>query len=162
MYIYQRKGWPDFKYDTEVLLPLLSVVRHKQGKLLGQMQSLGFSLRSEAILQTLTLDVVKSNEIEGEILDQVQVRSPIARRLGIDAGGLIPAERQVEGLVEVLLDATENYQTELTEERLFNWHGAMFPTGRSGMHKITVGGWRGDEAGPMQVVSGAIGRGIVH
>lgn len=162
MYVYQRNGWPDFKWDIKTVLPLLSTVRHKQGKLLGKMQNIGFSLRSEAILQTLTLDLVKSNEIEGELLDSGQVRSSIARRLGMDTGGLLSAERQVEGLVEVLLDATENYRDLLNQQRLFSWHSAMFPTGQSGMNKITAGGWRGDETGPMQVVSGAMGREIVH
>jgi Fic family protein len=126
------------------------------------MQGLGFSLRNEAVLQTLTQDVVKSSEIEGEVLDSQQVRSSIARRLGIDIGALVPADRNVEGVVEMMLDATQNYDTPLTKKRLFDWHAALFPTGRSGMHKIRVGKWRDDKSGPMQVVSGPIGRERVH
>lgn len=162
MYIYQKRDWPDFTWDKELLIQSLSNVRHKQGRLVGRMEGLGFSLRSEAILQTLTLDVLKSNEIEGEILDQEQVRSSIARRLGMDVAGLVPADRNVEGVVEMLLDATQNYQSKLTADRLFNWHAALFPTGRSGMHKITVADWRDNEAGPMQVVSGPMGREQIH
>jgi Fic family protein len=126
------------------------------------MQGLGFALRKEAVLQTLTQDVVKSSEIEGEALDAQQVRSSIARRLGIDIGALVPADRNVEGVVEMMLDATQNYGKPLTKERLFDWHAALFPTGRSGMHKILVGKWRDDKSGPMQVVSGPIGRERVH
>jgi len=126
------------------------------------MQGLGFSLRKEAVLQTLTQDVVKSSEIEGEALDSQQVRSSIARRLGIDIGALVPADRNVEGVVEMMLDATQNYDKPLTKKRLFDWHAALFPTGRSGMHKIRVGKWRADKSGPMQVVSGPIGRECVH
>jgi Fic family protein len=162
MYIYQRSGWPDFEWNNDSLLPLLSAVRHRQGRLLGQMENLGFSLRSEAILQTLTLDVLKSNEIEGDMLDKEQVRSSIARRLGIETGGLIPSGRQVDGVVEVLLDATQNYERQITTERLFGWHAAMFPGGHSGLHKITVGEWRNGAAGPMQVVSGPMGKETVH
>lgn len=162
MYIHLKPDWPAFTWNIESLVPLLTRVRHRQGKLIGHMEGLGFSLQSEAVLQTLTLDVVKSSEIEGEILDQNQVRSSIARRLGMDIAGLIPADRNVEGVVEMLLDATQNYQTELTEERLFSWHAALFPTGRSGMHKIIVADWRNKEGGPMQVVSGPMGREQVH
>ncbi|MCF2495603.1 Fic family protein [Dyadobacter chenhuakuii] len=145
-----------------MISPLLASVRHKQGKLVGRMESLGFSLQEEAVLQTLTLDAVKSNEIEGEILNADQVRSSIARRLGMDIGMLLPADRHVEGVVEMLLDATQNYKETLSEERLFGWHAALFPTGRSGMFKITVGNWRDNSGGPMQVVSGAMGREKVH
>jgi Fic family protein len=137
-------------------------VRHRQGRLIGRMETLGFPLRAEAILQTLTEDVVKSSEIEGEVLDRDQVRSSIARRLGIDIGGLTPADRNVEGVVEMILDATQNYDQPLTGKRLFDWHSALFPTGRSGMSKIKVGSWRDDKTGPMQVVSGAIGKERVH
>jgi Fic family protein len=126
------------------------------------MEALGFPLRNEAMLQTLTQDVVKSSEIEGEILDREQVRSSIARRLGIEIGALTPADRDVEGIVEMMLDATQNYDEPLTEERLFSWHAALFPTGRSGMHKITIGAWRNDSSGPMQVVSGPVGKERVH
>src|SRR3546814_3202592 len=126
------------------------------------MEALGFRLREEAVLETLTEDVLKSSEIEGEILDKDQVRSSIARRLGMDIGGLVPADRDVEGVVEMMLDATQRYDQPLTDERLFAWHAALFPTGRSGMAKITVGAWRPEEAGPMQGVSGPIGREKVH
>ncbi len=162
MYIYQQRAWPNFEWSNDLLLPLLSAVRHKQGRLLGQMENIGFSLRSEAILQTLTLDVIKSNEIEGDVLDKQQVRSSIARRLGIDAAGLIPADRKVDGVVEMLLDATQNYLRDITGERLFGWHAAMFPGGHSGSHKITTGKWRNSDAGSMQVVSGPMGKEIVH
>lgn len=145
-----------------MISPLLASVRHKQGKLVGRMENLGFSLQEEAVLQTLTLDAVKSNEIEGEILNADLVRSSIARRLGMDIGMLTPADRHVEGVVEMLLDATQNYQEALSEERLFGWHAALFPTGRSGMFKITVGNWRDNAGGPMQVVSGPMGREKVH
>lgn len=145
-----------------MISPLLASVRHKQGKLVGRMESLGFSLQEEAVLQTLTLDAVKSNEIEGEILSADQVRSSIGRRLGMDIGMLLPADRHVEGVVEMLLDATQNYKETLSEERLFGWHAALFPTGHSGMFKITVGNWRDNSGGPTQVVSGAMGREKVH
>jgi Fic family protein len=161
-YIHQLPNWPEFQWNQPALADLLAAVRHRQGRLVGRMESLGFPLRSEALLQTLTQDVLKSSEIEGEILDQDQVRSSIARRLGIDIGGLTPADRNVEGIVEMTLDATQKYKEPLTDERLFAWHAAMFPTGRSGMTKITVGAWRDDKSGPMQVVSGPIGREKVH
>ncbi|GAB2523458.1 Fic family protein [Spirosoma aerophilum] len=162
MYIYKRKGWPAFKWDQDRLINLLARVRHKQGKLIGRMIGLGFSLQEEASFQNLTLDVLKTSEIEGEILNPDQVRSSIARRLGIDIVGLIPVDREVEGIVDMLLDATQNYVAPLTKDRLFNWHAALFPTGRSGMHPITVANWRTPSAGPMQVVSGAMGREQIH
>jgi Fic family protein len=161
-YIHALAKWPKFQWDQTGVAKHLASARHRQGRLIGRMEGLGFPLRSEAVLQTLTQDVLKSSEIEGEILDQDQVRSSIARRLGIDIGGLTPADRRVEGVVEMMLDATQNYSEPLTAERLFGWHAAMFPTGRSGMTKITVGGWRNDKSGPMQVVSGPIGRERVH
>ena len=126
------------------------------------MEALGFELRTEANLQSLTEEVVKSSEIEGELLDREQVKSSIARRLGMDIGALTPADRHVEGVVEMMLDATENHAAPLTDERLFGWHAALFPTGRSGTARITVGGWRDDRSGPMRVVSGPIGRERVH
>jgi len=126
------------------------------------MEVLGFDLRSEAHLRTLTEDVIKSSEIEGEKLERDQVRSSIARRLGMDVGGLVPADRNVEGVVEMMLDATGDYDEALTEERLFAWHASLFPTGRSGMSKIIVGEWRDDSSGSMQVVSGPIGREKIH
>jgi len=162
MYIYQRQDWPQFRWNQPRLAELLAAVRFRQGKLIGHMQALGFSLREEAMLQTLTQEVIKSSEIEGEVLDQDQVRSSIARRLGIDIAGSVPSDRNVEGVVEMMLDATQNFNLTLTDERLFGWHAALFPTARSGMQKITVGAWRTGEKGPMQVVSGSIGREKIH
>ncbi len=162
MYIYQRKNWPEFSWKNELLATPLAAVRHRQGRLVGHMENMGFSLRDEAVLQTLTQDVLQSSEIEGQILDKEQVRSSIARRLGMDMVGLVPADRDVEGVVEMMLDATQNYAAPLSKERLFGWHAALFPTGRSGMTRIHVGAWRDDNDGPMQVVSGPIGREQVH
>lgn len=161
-YIHQLPDWPRFRWNREQLADRLALVRHKQGRLLGRMEGLGFQLRQEAALKTLTDDVLKSSEIEGERLDAQQVRSSIARRLGIDIGGLKPADRKVEGVVEMMLDATSNYGRTLTEERLFAWHASLFPAGRSGMKRIRIGEWRGADADPMQVVSGAIGHERVH
>ena len=140
----------------------LAAVRHQQGRLIGRMEGLGFTLRAEATLQTRTEEVLKSSEIEGEVLDRDQVRSSVARRLGMDIGALTPADRHVEGVVEMILDATERYDMPLTADRLFGWHAALFPTGRSGMTKIVVGAWRNAQSGPMQVVSGPVGRERVH
>jgi Fic family protein len=162
MYVHERKEWPEFHWDQAALVGLLAEARHLQGRLLGRMEALGFQLREEATLQTLTLDVVKTSEIEGEKLDSVQVRSSIARRMGMDIGALPQIDRNVEGIVEVMLDATRNHDAPLTQERLFGWHSALFQTGRSGMRRITVGGWRTDESGAMQVVSGPVGRETVH
>lgn len=161
-YIYERPDWPKYTWDQEKLAPKLAAVRHRQGRLIGRMEAIGFSLRKEAVLQILTLDVLKSSEIEGEVLNPEQVRSSIARRLGMDIAGAIPADRHVEGVVEMMLDATQNFDKPLTAERLFGWHAALFPTGRSGLHKIIVGAWRDDSTGPMQVVSGPIGHEKVH
>jgi Fic family protein len=161
-YIHELKGWPGFRWDHESVSARLVTVRYQQGRLIGQMKALGFPLRTEAVLQTLTEDVIKSSEIEGEKLDRDQVRSSIARRLGLDIGGLTPADRNVEGVVEMMLDATQGYDKPLTARRLFDWHAALFPTARSGMTKIRVGAWRDDKTGPMQVVSGAIGKERVH
>lgn len=157
-YIHERSDWPKFRWDEKALADQLAAVRHRQGRLIGRMESLGFSLRHEAVLQTLTQDVLKSSEIEGEILDPAQVRSSIARRLGMDIAGLVQADRNVEGVVEMMLDATQKFDEPLTDERLFAWHAALFPTGRSGMTLIRVGAWRDDGAGPMLVVSGPLGR----
>ena len=162
MYIYQNPDWPNFNWDDNKLLNLLGVARNLQGRLIGQMEAMGFSLRGEAILGTLTNDVVKSSLIEGEVLDAEQVRSSIARKLEMDIAGLIPSKREVDGIVEMMLDATQNYNQELTKERLFDWHASLFPTGRSGMYKIIVGDWRTDLKGPMQVVSGPAGKEKVH
>jgi Fic family protein len=161
-YIHELKDWPKFRWRQDHLAERLAAVRHRQGRLIGRMEGLRFTLRAEAVLQTLTEEVVKSSEIEGEVLDKDQVRSSIARRLGMDIGALTPAERNVEGVVEMMLDATQKFETPLTVERLFAWHAALFPTGRSGMSRIRVGSWRSDSAGPMQVVSGPLGREKVH
>jgi len=162
MWIHEYQDWPNFTWDAETLASKLADIRHRQGRLLGRMEGLGFELKREATLGTLTNDVVKSSAIEGENLNPEEVRSSIARRLGIDIAGLIPVSRDVEGIVEMMLDATQRFSKPLTKDRLFDWHAALFPTGRSGMHKITVGGWRTVEAGPMQVVSGPIGKEKVH
>jgi Fic family protein len=161
-YIHQLSGWPAFEWDHEKMVQPISKVRHHQGKLLGRMEALGFQLREDASLQTLTIEIVKSSEIEGEILATDQVRSSLARKLGLDVAGLVPSGRHVDGIVELMLDATLHFDQPLTEERLFSWHSLLFPTGRSGMYKITVGNWRIDEQGPMQVVSGAMGRERIH
>jgi len=161
-YIHEKPDWPGFTWDSEILSPKLSALRYREGELLGRMKSLGFDLRTEASLNTLTNDVVKSSAIEGENLNPDEVRSSIARRLGIETGGLIPTGRDVDGVVEMMLDATQQHDQELTAERLYAWHAALFPTGRSGMRLITVGEWRTPETGPMQVVSGPIGREKIH
>ncbi|MCX6226998.1 MAG: Fic family protein [Bacteroidia bacterium] len=158
-YIYQNKDWTHFTWNDIVINAIFGEVRNLQGKISGQMNSLGFSMKNEATLTTLTLDVVKSSEIEGELLNYEQVRSSIARRLGIATAGLVPTDRNLEGVVEMMLDATQNYLQPLTEERLFGWHSALFPTGHSGMYKIKVGRYR---TGEMQVVSGAMGKEKIH
>lgn len=163
MYIYQHRKWPDFQWDLNEISTLLADVRHQQGRLLGRMEGLGFALKEEATLQTLTMEVVKSSEIEGEILNPDQVRSSIARRLGMDVAGLVPADRNVDGVVEMMLDATQRYGSRLTASRLFGWHAALFPFGHSGMFRIVTGAWRNNtKDDPMQVVSGAMGRERVH
>jgi Fic family protein len=161
-YIHQLPDWPKFRWEQEAIAGPVAEVRHRQGRLLGRMEGLGFTLQKEAELETLTLEVLKSSEIEGEKLDAAQVRSSIARRLGIETAGMVAAERDVEGVVEMMLDATQNYAEPLSEDRLFAWHAALFPTGRSGMRKIIVGAWRDDNHGPMQVVSGPVGKEKVH
>src|SRR6202163_4482122 len=161
-YIHTQEDWPRFRWNRESLSERLAIVRHEQGRLLGRMEALGFKLRQEAVLRTLTEDVLKSSEIEGEKLDAEQVRSSIARRLGMDIGGLKAVDRNVEGVVEMMLDATRHYDQPLTSERLLGWHASLFPTGRSGMRRIKVGSWRDDVGGPMQVVSGAMGKERVH
>ena len=162
MYIHERKNWPDFTWDHAAITTLLSDARHTQGRLLGKMESLGFQLREEATLATLTQDVIKTSEIEGQKLDTQQVRSSIAQRMGLEIAALPQVDRNVEGIVEVMLDATRHYQMLLDQDRLFGWHAALFPTRRSGMQKITLGGWRTDASGPMQVVSGAYEREKIH
>ncbi|MCR4310797.1 MAG: Fic family protein [Deltaproteobacteria bacterium] len=161
-YIYDFPDWPRFRWNQEALSERLAAVRHKQDRLIVRMQDLGFPLRKEAELRTLTLEVLKSSEIEGEVLDKEQVRSSVARRLGVDIGALTPEDRKVEGVVEMVLDATREYAKTLTRERLFAWHASLFPTGYSGMRKIKVGAWRDDTEGPMEVVSGPIGHQRVH
>ena len=161
-YIHELPNWPRFRWSSDGLAKRLAAVRLRQGRLIGHMQALGFRQQEEAVLTTLTEDVLKSSEIEGEILDKEQVRSSIARRLGMDIGALSPADREVEGVVEMMLDATQNFESELTEERLFDWHAALFPTGRNSMSKIIVGAWRDAKSAPMRVVSGPIGREKVH
>lgn len=162
IYIHERPEWPHFIWDQKKLSGLLAQVRHSQGLLLGRMEALGFALRNEATLQTLTYDILKTSEIEGEALDAAQVRSSVATKLGMDVGGALPIDRHVEGIVAVMLDATRNYSARLTTARLFDWHAALFPTGRSGMRKIAVGKWRTAESGDMKVVSGPAGREKIH
>ncbi len=162
MYIWQRPDWSDFTWDSSRLARFLTQTSKEQGRLLGKMEAVGFDLRREAHLRTLMEDVIKSSEIEGVVLESDQVRSSIVRQLGMDAGGLVPADRDVEGVVEMTLDATGNYAQPLTEERLFSWHSSLFPAGRSGMTRIRTGQYRDDSNGPMQVVSGPVGREKVH
>lgn len=161
-YIHLLPNWPNFYWDDATLSETLGQVRYIQGKIFGRMQALGFSARADAILTTLTQDVMKSSEIEGEVLNSNEVRSSIARRLGLEIAGLVPSDRNVDGVVEMILDATQNYHLPLTEERLFGWQSSLFPEGRSGMFKIATGHWRDNAKGPMQVVSGAMGKEVVH
>jgi Fic family protein len=154
-YIYEYEGWTHFTWDDDAISSVFGEVRNLQGKITGLMSTLGFSAKEETALSTLTMDIIKSSEIEGEKLDYDQVRSSIARKLGINAGGMVSANRNVEGIVEMMIDATRHYHKPLTQDRLFQWHGALFPTGYSGMHKIEVGRYR---SGEMQIVSGAMGK----
>ena len=162
MWIHEHQNWTDFTWDTEAIASKLADIRHRQGRLLGRMAGLGFDFAPQASLDTLILDVMQSSAIEGEHLNLAEVRSSLARRLGIDIGGFIPASRDVDGIAELMLDATQNFMRPLTKDRLFAWHAALFPTGRSGMHKITTGDWRRPENDPMRVVSGAIGKEKIH
>lgn len=162
IYIHHQKEWPVFHWEDSMIVNKLGEARNLQGRLMGKMESLGFDLRNEAVLETLTLDVLKSTEIEGEYLNAEQVRSSIARRLGMEIAGSVESDRNVDGMVDMMIDATQNCFETLTEDRLFDWHAALFPTGRSGMYKIVVANWRNDSTGPMQVVSGAIGKEKVH
>ena len=161
-YIHELADWPRFRWNAEHIAVLLAAVSRRQGRIAGRMEALGFQLREEAVLATLTVDVLKSSEIEGEILDRQQVRSSIARRLGMDIGGLTPSDRTVDGVVEMMLDATQRFDVPLTGDRLQSWQAALFPTGRSGMNRIVVGAWRNAASGPMQVASGPIGRETIH
>ena len=164
-YIYECEGWPRLEcegwprlhWDREALADRLAALRHRQGRLVGRMEGLGFAMREEAVLQTLTQDVLETSRIEGESLDRQQVRSSLARRLGMDIGALAPADLNVEGIVEMMLDATQHFDAPLTEDRLFGWHASLFPTGRSGLTRVRTGAWRDDASGPMQVVSGRTG-----
>ncbi|HOZ52743.1 MAG TPA: Fic family protein [Chitinophagaceae bacterium] len=158
-YIYEHKNWTDFSWEDKAINAVFGEVRLMQGRIIGQMEALGFSAKEEAKLIALTLDVIKSSEIEGELLNYDQVRSSIARRLGINTAGLVHSNRHVEGIVEMMLDATQRYALPLTERRLFGWHAALFPTGYSGPYKIEVGCYR---SGEMQVVSGAMGKEKLH
>lgn len=162
LYIHEREGWPKMHWRGDAIVAPVAAVRLAQGRLVGRMESMGFQLRDEAVLRTLTADVVKTSEIEGERLDPEQVRSSIARHLGLDVAGLKPSDRDVEGVVEMMLDASRAYDQPLTQDRVLSWHAALFPTGRSGMRAIIAGAWRDDSTGPMQVVSGPVGRERVH
>ena len=161
-YICQNADWHSFRWCGEKIQNLLLEIKKSQGFLLGKMDSLGVDVKNNTLLQVLTENIIKSSEIEGQILDKHLVRSSIARRLGIDIGGETPVSRDIEGVVEMILDATQNYSSEMTKERLIGWHAALFPTGFSGMYKINVGNYRTDELGPMQVISGYEGREKVH
>ncbi len=161
-YIHQKENWPNFIWNSDKFVNLLSEARNLQGRLIGKMESAGFELRDEALLETLTLDVLKSAEIEGELLNPEHVRSSIAQRLGMEFAGAIMSDRNVDGMVDMMIDATHNCFKTLTKDRLFDWHAALFPMGRSGIFKITVADWRKDTSGQMQVVSGAAGREKVH
>ena len=162
MYIWQHKAWPHFRWDHETISNELALFRLEQGRLIGRMEGLGFELRREAYLRALTEETRKSSAIEGENLDEAQVRSSIARSLRIKMAGLVPSSHYIDGVVEMMLDATGNCIAPLTKKRLFGWHAALFPAGRSGMHRIAVAQFRDDRKGPMQVVSGGMGRERVH
>ncbi|SDE14598.1 Fic family protein [Aquimonas voraii] len=162
VYIWQRGDWPNWRFDLAALAQPIAEVSHAQGRLMGRLADVGMALRDEASLAVLTEDVLKTSEIEGEQLNVQSVRSSLARRLGVDIGGLAPVDRHVEGVVEMVLDATTNFSAPVTRERLFAWHAALFPTGYSGLSRVKVGGWRDDDSGPMQVVSGPMGRERVH
>ena len=162
LYLWQAPEWPEWRYDLAAVAEPMARVSRAQGLLLGRLADVGLGLQGEASLAALTDDVIKTSEIEGEHLNVASVRSSIARRLGVDIGSLAPVDRNVEGVVEMVLDASANYAQPLTVERLFGWHAALFPTGYSGLSKITIGDWRDDAHGPMQVVSGPVGRQKVH
>ncbi len=161
-YIYDNRDWPNFRWDSPLIGPLLAKIRHQQGRLLGHMEALGFHLQDEANLTTLTVDVVNTSAIEGELLDAREVRSSLSRKLGMETGGTPPSSRNIEGVVEMMLNATQKYSEPLTRDRLFAWHASLFPTGYSNMRKISTATWRTPESGPMQVVSGGIGREHIH
>jgi Fic family protein len=162
IYIHQKPDWPNFVWKQEAVLELLSTVRNKQGRIMGRMEVFGFSNQRKALLENLTADIVKTSDIEGETLSTKEVRSSIARRLGIVIEDTVAVSRNVEGIVEITLDACNKFDEPLTKERLCNWHAALFPLGKSGMHTITAGNWRKDDKGPMQVISGAMGKEKIH
>ena len=162
MYIYENQNWPEFTWENEAILPLLSAVRYHQGIIVGKMGAFGFELKNQANLEILTIDILKTTEIEGELLNPEQVRSSIARRLGLEISGLVSSDRTVDGVVDMMLEATRNYDRELSKDRLFSWHSSLFPAGHSGIIKIITANWRDDATGPMQVVSGPIGKEKVH
>ncbi|MGN6398557.1 MAG: Fic family protein [Mucilaginibacter sp.] len=162
MYIHEFKTWPNFTWEDLLIAEKLGRANYSMGIIMGQMSAAGFKQKEEALLKTLTLDVTKSSAIEGEVLNAEKVRSSIARRLGIEFAGMVQSDRQTDGVVEMMLDATQNFSAALTTDRLYGWHSSLFPAGRGGLHKITVGSWRNDETGLMQVVSGALGRERVH
>ncbi|MEX3961299.1 Fic family protein [Paraburkholderia sp. EG286B] len=161
-YIWQAGDWPQWRFDLAALAEPMAEVSRAQGLLVGRLADVGLALRDQASLAALTEDVLKTSEIEGEQLDVASVRSSIARRMGVDIGALAPVDRHVEGVVEMVLDATTNSRAPVTRERLFGWHAALFPTGYAGLSRINVGAWRDDASGPMQVISGPIGRQRVH
>jgi len=162
MYIYERNDWPQFKWDTSKFLNLLTKVRYFQGRVIGKMGNLGFDLKDMANIEVLTQDVLKSSQIEGEILNPDQVRSSVARRLGIDIAGLIPSDKNVDGVVEMMIDASKYYDKPLDKKRLQTWHRSLFPSGYSGVFDVHAGEWRDDVKGPMQVISGPMGKEKVH
>jgi Fic family protein len=162
LYIHRRLDWPAFTFRDEALSARLAELNHRRGRLTGRMENLGFQNQSEAVVQVFTEDVIQSSAIEGETLSRIQVRSSVAKKLGIDIGALAPVDRNVDGVVEMMLDATQNHTARLTRERLFGWHAALFPTGHSGLRRVRVGAWRSKDDAPMQVVSGPLGRERVH
>ncbi len=162
MWIHEHPNWTQFTWDLETLSSHLADIRYRQGRLFGKMENIGFDLKTEARLKMLSDDILSSSSIEGEILNPIEVRSSIARRLHLDIAGLVPSNHHVDGVVDMMLDATQHYNETVTAERLYSWHSALFPTGHSGMHKITVGQWRTGDTGPMQVISGAMGREKIH
>jgi len=162
IYLWQHPDWPQWRYDAAALAGPLAQLHRAQGELVGRMAHLGLAQRDLATLQALAQEVITTSAIEGETLNLEAVRSSIARRLGVDIGALAPADRHVDGVVDMVLDATQQHAQPLTAERLFGWHAALFPTGFSGRVRIQVGNWRNDAAGPMKVVSGPVGREKVH
>ena len=162
MYIHQKKTWPHFIRDSDLHLLKISTIRHKQGQILGSLRTVGFDLKLETQLEILAQDIITSNAIEGNVIDPTEVRSSIAKRLGIQKAGLISTTHYMDGLVDMMIDATQNFHLPLSKDRLCGWHCCLFPTGRSGMYRITVGDWRTDQDGPMQVISGGMGREKIH